>query len=407
MDSPAAPHLIAAARHSTHRPGACNSDWWAFQPDRALTRTFVLYGAAMWLYHLPLPHRSVLVWAPPAIALAVGIVRELNVIEVADLRKEYRIPRHHRGAFGAVRNLFETRYDIVRAVDGVSFQIAAGEFVGFIGPNGAGKSTTVKILTGVLEPTAGWVRVAGREPRRERVAHVAHLGVVFGQRTQLWWDLPVIESFELLRHVYSVNGGTYRMQQDRLVALLEIDGVLDTPVRKLSLGQRMRCELAAALIHAPDLVFLDEPTIGLDVVAKEIIRNFLAAENRERGTTIVLTTHDLSDIERLCPRMLLIDHGRVVYDGAVEQIRRRFGDERRLRVDCDGPAPSELPPHVEVEERAPERLVLRFQGDRTAAPRVIAWLAERAPIADLALEETPIERIVAGIYRDGLPPASD
>ena len=265
----------------------------------------------------------------------------------------------------------------------------------------------MKILTGVLEPTAGWVRVAGREPRRERVAHVAHLGVVFGQRTQLWWDLPVIESFELLRHVYSVNGGTYRMQQDRLVALLEIDGVLDTPVRKLSLGQRMRCELAAALIHAPDLVFLDEPTIGLDVVAKEIIRNFLAAENRERGTTIVLTTHDLSDIERLCPRMLLIDHGRVVYDGAVEQIRRRFGDERRLRVDCDGPAPSELPPHVEVEERAPQRLVLRFQGDRTAAPRVIAWLAERAPIADLALEETPIERIVAGIYRDGLPPASD
>jgi len=325
------------------------------------------------------------------------------VIEVADLRKEYRVPRHHRGVLGAVRNLFETRSDIVRAVDGVSFDIAAGEFVGFIGPNGAGKSTTVKILTGVLEPTAGQVRVAGREPRRQRIAHVGHLGVVFGQRTQLWWDLPVIESFELLRHIYSVDGGTYRTQRDRLVALLEIAPLLDTPVRKLSLGQRMRCELAAALLHAPDLLFLDEPTIGLDVVAKEIIRNFLVAENRERGTTIVLTTHDLSDIERLCPRMILIDHGRLAYDGSVEQIRRRFGTERRLRVDFDAPAPAELPPDVEVEERAAERLVLRFQRDRTPAPQLIAWLAERAPIADLALEETPIERIVAAIYRNGLP----
>ena len=329
------------------------------------------------------------------------------MIEVADLRKEYRVARHHRGALGALRNLFETAHDIVRAVDGVSFDIASGEFVGFIGPNGAGKSTTVKILTGVLEPTAGRVRVAGREPRRERIAHVRHLGVVFGQRTQLWWDLPVIESFELLRHVYSVDGEKYRTQRDRLVALLEIEGLLDTPVRKLSLGQRMRCELAAALIHRPDLLFLDEPTIGLDVVAKEIIRNFLAAENRERGTTIVLTTHDLSDIERLCPRMILIDHGRVVYDGSVEQIRRRFGNERRLSIDFDGPAPADLPPHVEIEERAPERVVLRFRRDQVPAPSLIAWLAERAPIADLSLEETPIERIIAGIYRDGLPSSQD
>jgi len=325
------------------------------------------------------------------------------MIDVRELRKEYRVPRHHRGAWGAVRNLFEPRSDIVRAVDGISFHIAAGEFVGFIGPNGAGKSTTVKMLTGVLEPTAGELRVAGRVPRRERIAHVAHIGVVFGQRTQLWWDLPVIESYELLRHVYRVDAGVYRRQRDRLVDLLEIGPLLDTPVRKLSLGQRMRCELAAALVHCPDLIFLDEPTIGLDVVAKETIRTFLAAENRERGTTVLLTTHDLSDIERLCPRMLLIDHGRVVYDGALEQIRRSLGRERRLRVDFDGTAPDDVPDHVEVEERAHQRLVLRFDPDRVAAHDLITWLAARAPIADLVLEETPIERIVAAIYRNGLP----
>ncbi len=311
--------------------------------------------------------------------------------------------RHHRGTLGALRNLFEARSDVVRAVDGISFRIEAGEFVGFIGPNGAGKSTTVKMLTGVLEPTAGEVHVASRVPRRERIAHVAHIGVVFGQRTQLWWDLPVIESFELLRHIYNLSAHAYSAQLDRLVPMLEVEPLLDTPVRKLSLGQRMRCELVAALVHAPDLLFLDEPTIGLDVVAKETIRTFLAAENRERGTTILLTTHDLSDIERLCPRMILIDHGRVVYDGSVEQIRRSFGSERRLRVDFEGPAPPQVPPDVEVEERGPERLVLRFRRDLVPAAQLIAWLAERATIADLSLEETPIERIVAGLYRHGMP----
>jgi ABC-2 type transport system ATP-binding protein len=321
------------------------------------------------------------------------------MIEIEQLTKEYRVARHHRGALGALRNLVESRHDVVRAVDGISFRIAAGEFVGFIGPNGAGKSTTVKMLTGVLEPTAGTVRVAGRVPRRERIAHVAHIGVVFGQRTQLWWDLPVIESYALLRHVYALDESPYRAQLERLVQLLDIGPLLDTPVRKLSLGQRMRCELAASLIHSPDLLFLDEPTIGLDVVAKETIRDFLAAENRERGTTVLLTTHDLADIERLCPRMILIDHGHVVYDGSVDEIRRTLGGERRLRVEFEGDSPSHVPAGVEVEERAAHRLVLRFHRNAIAAPALIAWLAERAPIADLSLEETPIERIVAGIYR--------
>jgi ABC-2 type transport system ATP-binding protein len=323
------------------------------------------------------------------------------VIEVEKLEKLFRVARHHRGFFGSLRNLVETDFDVVRAVDGVSFSIASGEFVGFIGPNGAGKSTTIKMLTGVLEPSGGRARVDGLDPRADRIAHTAQIGVVFGQRTQLWWDLPVIESYTLLRHVYKVPERAFIDQLARLEALLDLRPLLDVPVRKLSLGQRMRCEIAAALLHAPKLVFLDEPTIGLDVVAKEAIREFLATENRERGTTILLTTHDLLDIERLCPRMILIDHGHVVYDGAVEAIRREYGSERRLVVDFDGAAPAALPDGVEEEQRTATRLVLRFRRDRVAAPAVIAWLAERAPIADLTLEDPPIERIVAGLYRRG------
>jgi ABC-2 type transport system ATP-binding protein len=324
------------------------------------------------------------------------------MIVVEDLRKEYRAAAGGRGMRGALRGLVTRRQNVVRAVDGVSFRIAPGEFVGFVGPNGAGKSTTIKVLTGVLEATSGRVEVEGLHPRRDRIAYTGLIGAVFGQRTQLWWDLPVADSFELLRHIYGMDARPWREQLARLSALLELDPLLDVPVRRLSLGQRMRCELAAALVHRPRLVFLDEPTIGLDVVARETIRGFLAAENRERGTTIVLTTHDLPDVERLCPRMVLIDHGRVVYDGAVEAIRRRFGEERRMRVEFEGPAPGELPDGVVEEERGPERLALRFRPATTPPAELIAWLQSRVAIRDLTLEEVPIERIVAEIYRRGL-----
>jgi ABC-2 type transport system ATP-binding protein len=323
------------------------------------------------------------------------------MIEVCELRKHYRVARHHRGLLGSFRNLVETGVQLVRAVDGVSFAIERGEFVGFVGPNGAGKSTTLKMLSGVLEPTSGSVRVGGLEPRRDRIAHTRRIGVVFGQRTQLWWDLPVIESYELLRRVYAVPRAAHADELARMVELLELAPLLDVPVRKLSLGQRTRCEIAAALLHRPDVLFLDEPTIGLDVVAKETIRGFLARENAERRTTILLTTHDLPDVERLCPRMILIDRGLVVYDGPVEEIRRRFGAERRMRVEFDGPAPLELPAGVEEEDRGRERLVLRFRNDAMPSGRLVEWLAARRPIVDLALEEPPIERIIAGIYRRG------
>src|SRR3990172_155522 len=255
----------------------------------------------------------------------------MTMIELDGIEKTFTV----RVKRGRVRRERRT----VRAVDGVTFSVGRGELVGYVGPNGAGKSTTVKMLTGILVPSAGGISVAGYEPSRQRVQLARRIGVVFGQRVQLWWDLPLRDSFELLRHVYRVPAARHRENLDAFTEILELAPFLDTPVRQLSLGQRMRGELTAAMLHDPEIVFLDEPTIGLDIVAKARVREFLAAANRERGVTVLLTTHDLSDIERLCPRMLIIDHGRVIYDGAVEALKERFGEERTLIVDLEEPAP--------------------------------------------------------------------
>ena len=223
----------------------------------------------------------------------------------------------------------------VEAVAGVSFTVGAGEMIGYVGPNGAGKSTTIKMLTGILQPSGGRVRVAGLDPARQRLEVAKRIGVVFGQRSQLWWDLPLRDSFELLRHIYRVPADAYRQRLAYFVELLELGSFLETPVRQLSLGQRMRGDLTAALLHAPPVLFLDEPSIGLDVVAKARIRELLAQINRDQGVTMLLTTHDMADIERLCSRMLIIDHGRVIYDGGLEAIREQYGDERTVVVDLE------------------------------------------------------------------------
>ena len=247
------------------------------------------------------------------------------MIEAADLRKTFTVYRRA----GRLRR--ERR--LVTAVDGVSFAVGPGEMVGYIGPNGAGKSTTIKMLTGILVPSSGQVSVAGLAPARKRTQLARRIGVVFGNRSLLWWDLPLHDSFELLRHIYRVPAADYRGRLAELCELLDLGPFLDTPVRQLSLGQRMRGELTAALLHAPKVLFLDEPTVGLDIVSKARVRDFLADLNRERGVTVLLTTHDLSDIERLCPRMLIIDHGKVLYDGGTAEIAARFGAERTLVVD--------------------------------------------------------------------------
>jgi ABC-2 type transport system ATP-binding protein len=325
----------------------------------------------------------------------------MPLIDVEDLHKSFKLAVRRGGPFGAVKTLISREYRIVKAVDGVSFQLEAGEMVGYIGPNGAGKSTTIKMLTGILVPTSGKVVVDGRVPSKQRVEHVRRIGVVFGQRTQLWWDLPTIESFELLRHIYRIPESRWRENLERFSELLELGPFIETPVRQLSLGQRMRADLVAALLHEPKILFLDEPTIGLDVVTKERIRQFLARINREQGVTVILTTHDLEDIARLCQRVVLIDHGHVIYDGALEALRTRFGKERTLVVDLEESADGIAIPNAELIRQEGPRVWLRFDRDTTTAAALIADVTARYRIRDLTVEEPEIEAIVRGIYEAG------
>lgn len=319
----------------------------------------------------------------------------MNIIEVRDLCKTFNVRRR----VGVWRR---SRVQ-VHAVAGVSFSVRRGEIVGYIGPNGAGKSTTIKMLTGVLVPTSGHVRVADLDPARRRVDLARRMGVVFGQRRQLWWDLPMLDSFELLRFMYRIPVERYRANLSRLVSLLDLDHCLETPVRQLSLGQVMRGELAAALLHDPEVVFLDEPTIGLDIVSKGRLLEFLRDTNEERHTTIMLTTHDIADIERLCERILIIDHGHVIYDGQVSALRAQVGAERVLVVDLERPLPALHVPGAVTEAVEGTRQRFRFHRADITAAALIARVADQAAIVDLTVEEPAIEDIVRRIYLEGLP----
>lgn len=324
----------------------------------------------------------------------------MAVVELGDVRKTFVVRRSRAGAHGLGR-LRRERVEI-DAVDGVSFRIQPAEMVGYVGPNGAGKSTTVKMLTGILVPSSGHIRVVGLEPTRQRVDLARRIGVVFGQRTQLWWDLPLRDSFELLRYIYRIRSDRYADNLARFTDVLGLASFIDTPVRQLSLGQRMRGDLAAALLHDPEILFLDEPTIGLDVVAKARIREFLAELNRERGTTVLLTTHDMDDIERLCRRMLIIDHGRVIYDGELEAFRQRFGGDSMLVVDLAEPGPPIEVHGAYVERVEGPRQWLRFSRERTTAAALISAVAERAKLQDLAISDPEIEDVVRRIYEEGI-----
>lgn len=325
-------------------------------------------------------------------------------IVVKRLRRTFAVRRRRPAVGGALRGLVSRDTREIQAVDDVSFTIDAGEIVGYVGPNGAGKSTTIKMLTGILAPTAGEVTVAGLIPWRQRRELAGRIGVVFGQRTQLWWDLPLIESLGLLRHIYRVPAGRFAENLAMFREILALDEFLDTPVRQLSLGQRMRGDLAAALLHDPAILYLDEPTIGLDIVAKARIREFLLEVNRDRGVTVLLTTHDMSDIAHLCRRMMIIDRGRLLYDGGIDAIRNRYGVERTLVVDLEQDAPPEpicVPTAVEVRADGPRRW-LRFRRDDTTAAALINAVTARYPVRDLTIEEPAIEGIVRRIYENGL-----
>jgi ABC-2 type transport system ATP-binding protein len=308
------------------------------------------------------------------------------MIEVDKLSKRFVV---RRGRFRRERH-------VVEAVREISFRVERGELLGYLGPNGAGKSTTIKMLTGILVPSAGRVSVAGLEPSRRRIELGRRIGAMFGQRVQLWWDLPLIDSFQLLRYIYRVSPGDYRVRLERLCSVLDLDPFIDTPVRQLSLGQRIRGELAASMLHGPELLFLDEPTIGLDVVAKQRVREFLVEINRVEGVTVMLTTHDLGDIERLCSRLLVMDHGSLIWDGAIEALRKRYGEERTLVVDLEEPAPPLEIDGARVERIEGVRQWLRFRG---SASQLTARVAAAARLVDLQIAEPDIEEIVRRIYR--------
>jgi ABC-2 type transport system ATP-binding protein len=314
---------------------------------------------------------------------------EAPLIEAERLRKTFTI-RRRAGRLRRTRS-------VVEAVAGISFAVRAGEMTGYIGPNGAGKSTTIKMLTGILTPSSGWLRVAGLEPTRQRTALARQIGVVFGQRTGLWWDLPLADSFQLSRHLYRLDAARYRARLHRVTELLDLGPLLDTPVRQLSLGQRMRADLAAVLLHEPPILFLDEPTIGLDVISKAAVRGFLAEINREQGTTVVLTTHDLDDIERLCSRLIVIDHGRIVYDGGLRELRDRIGASRTLIVDTAGPLPPITAAAATVVRVEGPRQWLAFPARHSAAA-LIADITARYEVADLAVREPDIEDIIRHLY---------
>ncbi|HJP29409.1 MAG: ABC transporter ATP-binding protein [Candidatus Latescibacteria bacterium] len=320
---------------------------------------------------------------------------------VSGLRKTYRIAERRPGLGGAIAGLVHRRYRDIVALDGISFTVDPGELVGYIGPNGAGKSTTVKILSGILVPDEGVCEIDGLVPWRDRVEHVRRIGVVFGQRTQLWWDLPAVESFDLLRHIYRVPVDDHRRARDELIDLLQLEPFLDTPVRQLSLGQRMRCDLAAALLHAPSILFLDEPTIGLDAVSKLAVRDFIHRLNRERGITVILTTHDMDDIEALCTRVIVIGDGILLSQGTVGDLRRLVSSERRLIVDVEGDTAHEVTdPEADVVAVDGHRVQLRFDPDHTPAAELIGRITTRWPVRDLFVENPPIEELVAALYRE-------
>ncbi|MFJ3382341.1 ATP-binding cassette domain-containing protein [Curtobacterium sp. NPDC090217] len=327
----------------------------------------------------------------------------MSLIVADNLVKEFSRPVRVQGALSGLRNLFTTKTITNRAVDGVSLSIEPGEIVGYLGPNGAGKSTTIKMLTGVLVPTSGEVRVNGIVPWKDRSANARTIGAVFGQRTQLWFDLPLRDSFDVLAKLYGVAPSAYKRTLDEFVDLLDLGSFIDRPVRTLSLGQRMRGDLVAAMLHEPPVLYLDEPTVGLDVVAKARIRDFVRERNRAAGTTIMLTTHDIGDVEQLCRRVVIIDDGRILFDGEIDALRRAYLPHRTLRVELSEPEPRDWwvdgVERVGTHEHGDAHLLdLRFDPAEVSTSAAIARTTAALPVADLTVREPELEDVITEIY---------
>ncbi len=332
----------------------------------------------------------------------------MNAIEVKGLRKEFKSFSSRNGLKGAFRDLFTRNYKVISAVNDIHFNVKQGEMVGYIGENGAGKSTTIKMLTGILTPTAGELTVNGMNPHKNREKFVQTIGVVFGQRSQLWWDIAVQESFQLLKKVYKVPDQQYKEHMDHVIETLGIGPLLDKPVRKLSLGQRMRCELAAALVHNPPLLFLDEPTIGLDVLVKLKIRQFLKEINEKYNTTILLTTHDLTDIEALCERVIMLDEGSIIYDGALKQLKNNWGDQKEIHFQFLEEISMEHLYHVTREASVEwsfdeENQIYKamIDADEEKISKLIGLVVTAFKVKDMKIQEITTEEIIRNIYEKG------
>lgn len=326
------------------------------------------------------------------------------MIEVNQLSKIYRVAKPAEGHFATLKSLIHPVYVERRAVDGINFTINDGEIVGYIGQNGAGKSTTIKMLSGILVPTSGEVRVNGLTPHKDRKKHLRNIGVVFGQKSSLWWDVPVIDSLNILKEMYRVDDVLFRKNLELFTDLLDLGPFLEQPVRQLSLGQRVRADLAAALMHDPKILFLDEPTIGVDVVAKERLREFVSEINRERGVTVLLTTHDVADMEKMVNRVMVINAGHLIYDGNIHGLRERYGTKRRMELQFEGELPTVTMPEVAAQKLEDGRLVVTFDKNTHTVDEVLAHLRESgSPIQDILIRDADIEQIVRDIYQEGGP----
>ncbi|MEW9699671.1 ATP-binding cassette domain-containing protein [Paenibacillus sp. SI8] len=326
----------------------------------------------------------------------------MALIEVKDLVKEYKLNVRKKGLLGAIQGLLIPEYQTRRAVDNINFSIEKGETVGFIGPNGAGKSSTVKMLTGILVPSAGTISIGGLSPYKDRKKNTSRIGVVFGQRTQLWWDLPVSDTYDLLKHIYKIPEAVYRRNLDMFSEMLGLHEFIRQPVRQLSLGQKMRADIAAALLHDPEIIFFDEPTIGLDVIAKENIREFIKLINKEKGTTMLFTTHDMVDIEKTCQRMIIIDKGTKIYDGTVAEIKEMYGGSRILAVEFSENYANVKIPGAELINEEDNKKWFRFEKNEVQVSQLINRLSQSYSILDLTVQEPEIEGVIREIYQGGI-----
>lgn len=321
------------------------------------------------------------------------------MIELKGISKTFKVAKRKPGFGRALKALVSKEYEEIKALDHISFSINEGEMVGYIGPNGAGKSTTIKIMCGILTPQKGACLINGRIPWKERIDHVRDIGVVFGQRSQLWWDVPVWDSFELIRDIYKVEEKKYKQNIQELVELLDLSQLLKTPARSLSLGQRMRCEIAASLLHSPKILFLDEPTIGLDAVSKIAVRQFIQKQNKQQGTTVILTTHDMQDIEALAQRIILIGKGKILLDGNLQDVKKTFSNEKTLVVEYEGEAPTLLEGMVLIEGTS-GRLAVNLNLSLCPVPKAINHISCQTTIRDISVLELSAEEMVARMYKE-------